>query len=485
MALAQALGVARHRRRRVAAARAHQRQPAARPGRAPRAARRRHLAVRAPAAAGSALLRAARPRAARPLRAGGDRADRGGRRARASRRRCTSWRRWPGSRRRWTRSTRRSRAELVTLDDGVGLVEFTHPIARAAVYEALPNARRADAERARRAARAGRRTRRCGTAWRPRRLPDASLLAELEAHARDERARGSWSSAIESLLAASRLSPLPAERERLALEAIEATMYSGDGAAARRLASQARLRRRPAARQRPRLPRDLRRRRRRGAAAADPRLGGTRARRRRPALGHDRDAQRLPRRRLGCAAARPSNGRERADRARARRPRPRPAGRAVAGDRQELQRRPRRRPRRPRPLARRSAPRPSARAATSCSRSRASSCSRTATCRGARAAFEQLGDAEPRTRAARRRRAVALRPHLRAVPGGRLGRRRGLERAGDRAGGGVRRPVGDRAGALARELRAGRARRVERRPASTWPRSASRRRRSNATSPPR
>src|SRR4029077_13107540 len=34
-------------------------------------------------------------------------------------------------------------------------------------------------------------------------------------------------------------SPQPAERERLALEAIEATMYAGDGAAARRLASQA------------------------------------------------------------------------------------------------------------------------------------------------------------------------------------------------------------------------------------------------------
>ena len=52
-------------------------------------------------------------------------------------------------------------------------------------------------------------------------------------------ARGAWAGAVSSLLAASRLSPAPTDRERLALEAIEATMYSGDGAAARRLAEQA------------------------------------------------------------------------------------------------------------------------------------------------------------------------------------------------------------------------------------------------------
>ena len=51
-------------------------------------------------------------------------------------------------------------------------------------------------------------------------------------------ARGAWSSAISSLSAASRLSPDPGERERFAAEAIEATMYAGDGATARRLVAQ-------------------------------------------------------------------------------------------------------------------------------------------------------------------------------------------------------------------------------------------------------
>ena len=127
--------------------------------------------------------------------------------------------------------------ELVALEDGA-VVTFTHPIARVAVYEALPTARRTSLN-----ARAAQLVPDASARLRHRveaaTLPDASLLADLEAHARDERARGSWPSAIESLLAASRLSPLPAERERLALEAIEATMYSGDGASARRLASQA------------------------------------------------------------------------------------------------------------------------------------------------------------------------------------------------------------------------------------------------------
>src|SRR6266480_4946622 len=67
---------------------------------------------------------------------------------------------------------------------------------------------------------------------------DGALLDDLEAHAHSEMARGAWSSAVSSLIAASRLSPISADRERLALEAIEATMYSGDGAAARRLAEQ-------------------------------------------------------------------------------------------------------------------------------------------------------------------------------------------------------------------------------------------------------
>ena len=65
-----------------------------------------------------------------------------------------------------------------------------------------------------------------------------TLLEDLEALAHEEMARGAWSSAVANFLAASRLSPQNAERERLALEAIEALMYAGDGAAARRLAEQ-------------------------------------------------------------------------------------------------------------------------------------------------------------------------------------------------------------------------------------------------------
>ena len=69
-------------------------------------------------------------------------------------------------------------------------------------------------------------------------VTDDALLADLEALAHDEMARGAWSSAVSNFLAASRLSPQRVERERLALEAIEALMYAGDGAAARRLAEQ-------------------------------------------------------------------------------------------------------------------------------------------------------------------------------------------------------------------------------------------------------
>ena len=69
-------------------------------------------------------------------------------------------------------------------------------------------------------------------------ITNDALLADLEAHAHDEMSRGAWSSAVSSLIAASRLTPVPADRERLALEAIEAMLYSGDGAAARRLAEQ-------------------------------------------------------------------------------------------------------------------------------------------------------------------------------------------------------------------------------------------------------
>lgn len=116
-------------------------------------------------------------------------------------------------------------------------VEFSHPLVRAAVYDALPKARRcalntSAAQIATDAATAMRHRVEAAT------ITNDALLADLEAHAHDEMSHGAWSSAVSSLIAASRLTPVPADRERLALEAIEATMYSGDGAAARRLAEQ-------------------------------------------------------------------------------------------------------------------------------------------------------------------------------------------------------------------------------------------------------
>ena len=128
---------------------------------------------------------------------------------------------------------------LVSLDDRAGgaFVEFSHPLARAAVYDALPKARRSELNAA-----AADIVHDPVAAMRHRveaaTITNHALLADLEAHAHAEMSRGAWSSAVTSLIAASRLTSVPADRERLALEAIEAMLYSGDGAAARRLAEQ-------------------------------------------------------------------------------------------------------------------------------------------------------------------------------------------------------------------------------------------------------
>ena len=116
-------------------------------------------------------------------------------------------------------------------------VEFSHPLTRVAVYESMPASRRASmnmaaAESAEDPVAAMRHRVEAATAGHD------ELVGELETHARDEMARGAWSSAVSSLIAASRLASTRADRERLALEAIEAMLYSGDGAAARRLAEQ-------------------------------------------------------------------------------------------------------------------------------------------------------------------------------------------------------------------------------------------------------
>jgi DNA-binding CsgD family transcriptional regulator len=145
----------------------------------------------------------------------------------------------------------RGKAPLETLDEAVdsGLVkldytgagtfvEFLHPLTRAAIYEALPQARRSGLNSAAAELEAD-----PAAAMRHRveaaAVANAALLTELEEHAHAEMRRGRWSGAVSSFLAASRLSSVHADRDRLALEAIEAKMYSGDGAAARRLAEQA------------------------------------------------------------------------------------------------------------------------------------------------------------------------------------------------------------------------------------------------------
>ncbi|MDA0164410.1 LuxR C-terminal-related transcriptional regulator [Solirubrobacter ginsenosidimutans] len=128
-------------------------------------------------------------------------------------------------------------SRLMRLDQGAGgaFVEFSHPLIRAAIYDAIPQARRAALNTA-----AAELLEDAGAVMRHRveaaTVADETLLAELETQAHEQMSRGAWAGAVSNLLAASRLHPRPTDRDRLALEAIEAMMYSGDGAAARRLA---------------------------------------------------------------------------------------------------------------------------------------------------------------------------------------------------------------------------------------------------------
>ena len=142
---------------------------------------------------------------------------------------------------------------LETLDEAIGsglvrmedrgrgpFLEFSHPLMRVAIYDALPHARRSALNTS-----AAQIVEDPSAALRHRveaaTAGDDELVGDLEAHAHAEMARGAWSSAVSSLIAAGRLAGRTADRERLVLEAIEALLYAGDGAAARRLAEQARF----------------------------------------------------------------------------------------------------------------------------------------------------------------------------------------------------------------------------------------------------
>jgi DNA-binding CsgD family transcriptional regulator len=107
-----------------------------------------------------------------------------------------------------------------------GMVEFPHPLIRAAVYHDLGAADRA-ALHLRAASlvedQASALQHRVAAAVRA----DSRLAAELADFARGETGRGAWASAAARLLSASRLSPR-AERERLLLEAVNWMLFSGN-----------------------------------------------------------------------------------------------------------------------------------------------------------------------------------------------------------------------------------------------------------------
>jgi hypothetical protein len=118
---------------------------------------------------------------------------------------------------------------LIRDQQGIAQVAFPHPLVHAAVYEQLPAARRAELHCAAAAVLEGENI---GEALHHRVLasvaPDPELVAELEAFARAETARGAWASAASALVTASRLCSNRAERERLLLRAADALVGAGD-----------------------------------------------------------------------------------------------------------------------------------------------------------------------------------------------------------------------------------------------------------------
>lgn len=123
---------------------------------------------------------------------------------------------------------------LVVTPSSPGTVRFLEPLARAAIYHHLGPARRAALHHAaatladfpasvdhRIAAALGQ---------------DPLLAAEVETHARREAARGALSAASAYFVAAARLTPSRAERERLTLDAVDGLLDAGDVSGATRIA---------------------------------------------------------------------------------------------------------------------------------------------------------------------------------------------------------------------------------------------------------
>ena len=152
------------------------------------------------------------------------------------------------------------RAELLGVPDPAHprVVAFPHPLVRAAVYEALAPLRRARLHGAAATLLAGSDQ---ATVLRHRIAAtpgeDPALADDLVAFAEQEAAAGSWPSAAAHLVEAGRVGGDPDARNRLLLRAVHLLLISGD--VGRALC----VRRRrgppaagPAARQRPRSPRD-------------------------------------------------------------------------------------------------------------------------------------------------------------------------------------------------------------------------------------
>ncbi|MDA0168467.1 AAA family ATPase [Solirubrobacter taibaiensis] len=129
-----------------------------------------------------------------------------------------------------------TRTGLVLFDEHADELplQFDHPLTRAAIYHGM-----GPATRARLHARAATLVDTEAAALRHRVAAtagaDNDLAAALETHAAAARARGAWSAASGALLSASRLSASAQERERLLLEAAEASLYGSEPEQAQRL----------------------------------------------------------------------------------------------------------------------------------------------------------------------------------------------------------------------------------------------------------
>ena len=106
-------------------------------------------------------------------------------------------------------------------------VKFTHPMTRAAVYDQLPLARRAELHAA-----AARLVDDETDSLRHRvaagRGHDPTLVADLENYATREASRGAWASAASTLAVISRLSPSKSIRQQLLVRAVDAMVAGGD-----------------------------------------------------------------------------------------------------------------------------------------------------------------------------------------------------------------------------------------------------------------